>query len=58
MSKRITTTYIAAMKINNESVSPAIQAMKAAPETANYTRNAYASGDVMGVERRGFDSKS
>ena len=35
-----------------------IQAMKAAPETANYTRNAYASGDVMGVERRGFDSKS
>ena len=35
-----------------------IQAMKAAPETANYTRNAYASGDVMGVSSGRFDSKS
>ena len=35
-----------------------LQAMKAAPETANYTRNAYAAGDVMGVERSGFDSRS
>ena len=35
-----------------------IQAMKAAPETANYSKNAYATGAVMGVERGGFDSKS
>jgi len=35
-----------------------IQAMKAAPETANYTKNAYASGDVMGVSNGRFDSKS
>ena len=35
-----------------------LQAMKAAPETANYTRNAYNAGDVMGQERSGFDSKS
>lgn len=35
-----------------------LQAMKAAPETANYTRNAYNSGDVMGMSRSGFDSKS
>ncbi|MCR4749279.1 MAG: flagellar protein FlgN [Lachnospiraceae bacterium] len=35
-----------------------IQAMKAAPETANYTKNAYASGDVMGVNSGHFDSKS
>lgn len=35
-----------------------LNAMKAAPETANYTRNAYNAGDVMGVQRSGFDSKS
>ncbi len=35
-----------------------IQAMKAAPETANYSKNAYSTGSVMGVERSGFDSKS
>jgi len=35
-----------------------LQAVKAAPETANYTRNAYNAGDVMGQERSGFDSKS
>lgn len=35
-----------------------IQAMKAAPETANYTKNAYASGDIMGVSSGHFDSKS
>lgn len=35
-----------------------IQAMKSAPETANYTRNAYASGDVVGVGKSGFDSRS
>lgn len=34
-----------------------IQSMKAAPETANYNRNAYASGSVMGIDRSGFDSK-
>lgn len=32
------------------------QAMKAAPETANYNRSAYNAGDVMGVNR-GFDTK-
>lgn len=35
-----------------------IQAMKAAPETANYSKNAYSTGAVMGVEKSGFDSKS
>jgi len=35
-----------------------LQAMKSAPETANYTKNAYASGTVVGVEQRGFDSRS
>lgn len=34
-----------------------LQAMKAAPETANYNRNAYAAGAVMGTEHGGFDSK-
>ena len=33
-----------------------LQAMKAAPETANYNRGAYNSGDTMGVSR-GFDTK-
>ncbi len=32
------------------------QAMKAAPETANYNRSAYNSGEIMGVNR-GFDTK-
>lgn len=35
-----------------------LQASKAAPETANYTRNAYNTGDVIGTYRGGFDSKS
>lgn len=34
-----------------------VQAMRAAPETANYTRNAYNSGDTMGVVSGGFDAK-
>lgn len=34
-----------------------LQATKAAPETANYTRNAYSSGAQMGVPSRGFDAK-
>ena len=34
-----------------------LQASKAAPETANYTRNAYSSGTVIGANRGGFDSK-
>lgn len=34
-----------------------LQAAKAAPETANYTRNAYNSGAQMGVASRGFDAK-
>lgn len=34
-----------------------LQAMKAAPETANYTRNAYNSGAQMGVTNGNFDAK-
>ena len=32
------------------------QAMKTAPETANYNRSAYNAGDIMGVNR-GFDTR-
>ena len=35
-----------------------IQAMKAAPETANYNKGAYSAGNVMGVDAGGFDAKS
>ena len=34
-----------------------IQAMKAAPETANYNKGAYSAGNTMGVVTRGFDAK-
>lgn len=34
-----------------------LQAAKAAPETANYTRNAYNSGAQMGVSNGNFDAK-
>ena len=34
-----------------------LQAYKAAPETANYTRSAYNSGAQMGVDSGGFDTK-
>lgn len=34
-----------------------VQAAKAAPETANYTRDAYNSGTYMGVSSGGFDAK-
>lgn len=34
-----------------------LQASKAAPETANYTRGAYNTGDTVGVSSRGFDAK-
>ncbi len=34
-----------------------LQATKTAPETANYTRGAYNTGDTMGVMARGFDAK-
>ena len=34
-----------------------LQAYKAAPETANYTRSAYNSGAQMGVDSGGFDAK-
>lgn len=34
-----------------------LQAAKAAPETANYTRSAYSSGAQMGVYGGGFDAK-
>lgn len=33
------------------------QAMKAAPETANYNKGAYSAGSVIGVDRSGFDAK-
>lgn len=35
-----------------------LQAMKTAPETANYNRGAYSAGETIGVERGGFDAKS
>ena len=34
-----------------------IHSMKAAPETANYNRGAYNTGDVIGVNRKSFDAK-
>jgi flagellar biosynthesis/type III secretory pathway chaperone len=34
-----------------------LQAMKAAPETANYNRGAYSAGDTMGIANSGFDAK-
>ena len=34
-----------------------LQAMKAAPETANYNRGAYNTGNTMGVTPGGFDAK-
>lgn len=34
-----------------------MQAMKTAPETANYNRGAYSAGDTMGVNSSGFDAK-
>lgn len=34
-----------------------LQASKAAPETANYTRSAYSSGTQMGVASGNFDAK-
>lgn len=34
-----------------------LQAMKAAPETANYNKGAYNVGDVMGSDNSAFDAK-
>ena len=34
-----------------------LQSAKAAPETANYSKSAYNTGDTMGVISRGFDAK-
>lgn len=34
-----------------------LQAMKSAPETANYNRGAYSAGSVIGLDRNGFDAK-
>ena len=34
-----------------------LQAMKTAPETANYTKTAYNSGDIMGAGNGRFDAK-
>lgn len=33
------------------------QAMKTAPETANYNKGAHSAGSVIGVDRSGFDAK-
>lgn len=33
------------------------QALKAAPETANYNKGAYTAGNVIGVDKSGFDAK-
>ena len=35
-----------------------LQAMKAAPETANYDRGAHNAGGLMGSDRGSFDAKS
>lgn len=35
-----------------------LQAMKTAPETANYNKGAYSAGDAIGLDRGGFDAKS
>lgn len=34
-----------------------LQAMKTAPQTANYNRGAYSAGETMGVANHGFDAK-
>lgn len=34
-----------------------LQAMKAAPETANYNKGAYNAGSVIGTDRSSFDAK-
>ncbi len=34
-----------------------LQAMKTAPETANYNRGAYSAGNTMGMHSKGFDAK-
>ena len=34
-----------------------MQAMKTAPQTANYNRGAYSAGNTMGVSSHGFDTK-
>lgn len=35
-----------------------LQAMKAAPETANYNKGAYPAGSAIGIDVSGFDAKS
>lgn len=34
-----------------------LQSMKAAPETANYNKGAYNTGDVIGMDQKSFDAK-
>lgn len=34
-----------------------LQSMKAAPETANYNKGAYNTGDVIGMNHKAFDAK-
>ena len=42
---------------NRELLGKELKDYQAAPETANYTRNAYNSGAQMGVDSTGFDAK-
>jgi hypothetical protein len=34
-----------------------IQAMRQAPETADYNKGAYSAGNIMGMNKGGFDAK-
>lgn len=34
-----------------------IQSAKSAPESANYNRGAYSTGDALGIDRQSFDAK-
>ena len=34
-----------------------LRALKSAPQTANYTKNAYNTGNVLGIIHGGFDAK-
>ncbi len=34
-----------------------LQSIKAAPETANYNRGAYSTGEVIGMDHKSFDAK-
>ena len=65
--KRVTTNMQRVNEQNRELLANALemvefdinllQAVKKAPETANYTKGAYTSGSAVGVATRGFDAK-